>query len=227
MLCAQLHEVNRAFETFCQQLYISEFQANHNEYEGHRQTTTPKKHFPKKWSAWLFGLCFALLEELKLALDSMKSNKAQGLDRVPPELLCVLWEFVDSHVLNSFNFAFEDSALHKDQNTTLITLLLKKRRDPSYSYRPVSLISTDSKLFASWLDQCIGDLINYDQPGVLKARYASDNMRCLLHIIDWTSSYASSAADLSLDTEKAFRRIKWNLLWSVLEHWFGIQFISP
>uniref|UniRef100_A0A671RIT9 Reverse transcriptase domain-containing protein n=1 Tax=Sinocyclocheilus anshuiensis TaxID=1608454 RepID=A0A671RIT9_9TELE len=81
-------------------------------------------------------------------------NKAPGSDRILPELISAIWDIVFSLILNSFNFTIENGTLHRDQNTALITLLLKKGKDPleCASYRPISLITTDAKLFAKTLD---------------------------------------------------------------------------
>ncbi len=94
----------------------------------------------------------------------------------------------DSLIL--LNFALEKGALHRDQTTALITLLLKKVRIPLNALvtGQFSLLSTDSKLLAKLLalrlDRCIGDLITYDQSGFLRERFSADNIRRLLHIIN-------------------------------------------
>ncbi len=50
-------------------------------------------------------------------------------------------------MLNSFNFAIEHGVFHRDQKTSVISLLLKKGKDPldCSSYRPISLIPCDLK----------------------------------------------------------------------------------
>ncbi len=86
-------------------------------------------------------------------------------------------------MLNSFSFAIEHGAFHRDQKTSLISLLLKKGKDPldCSSYRPISLIPCDlkiyAKIFASRLEKVIHSLIKEDQTGFIKGRNASDNMR--------------------------------------------------
>lgn len=163
----------------------------------------------------------------------MSTNKAHGLDGIPPELLKILWDTIAPLILNSLNFAVESGTLHRDQNTALIVLLLKKGKDPleCSSYRPISLLSTDSKLMAKVLalklNSCVGNLIIHEQKGFLRGRFAADNIHRLLHIVQQADYYTASSAVLSLDAEKAFDRIEWNFLWSVLEHFgFGSFFLQ-
>ncbi len=74
-------------------------------------------------------------------------------------------------MLNSFNFAIEHGVFHRDQKTSLISLLLKKGKDPldCSSYRPILLIPCDlksyAKVFASRMEKVIHSLIKEDQTG--------------------------------------------------------------
>ncbi|XDV17743.1 hypothetical protein PO909_023562, partial [Leuciscus waleckii] len=64
----------------------------------------------------------------------------------------------------------------------VISLLLKKGKEPLYcsSYRPISLIGMDVKLYAKVLAHRLGSvtsfLIAHDQTGFLKERFATDNI---------------------------------------------------
>ncbi len=59
-------------------------------------------------------------------------------------------------------------------------------------------------MFASRLEKVIHSLIKEDQTGFIKGRNASDNMRRLLHILDFADSHPTPCAVFSLDAEKAF-----------------------
>ncbi len=71
-------------------------------------------------------------------------------------------------MLNSFNFAIEHGVFHRDQKTSLISLL---PLDCS-SYRPISLIPCDLKIyanvFASRMEKVIHSLIMNHQTGFIK-----------------------------------------------------------
>ncbi len=111
-------------------------------------------------------------------------------------------------MLNSFNFAIEHGVFHRDQKTSLISLLLKKGKDPldCSSYRPISLIPCDlkiyAKVFASRMEKVIHSLIKEDQTGFIKGHNASDNMRRLLHILDFVDSHPTPLRSFHLMQKK-------------------------
>ncbi len=80
------------------------------------------------------------LEELHVSLKSLQKGKSPGLDGFHPELYLEIWDLVEILMLNSFNFAIEHGVFHRDQKTSLISLLLKKGKDPldCSSYKPIS-----------------------------------------------------------------------------------------
>lgn len=92
-------------------------------------------------------------------------------------------------LLDMINEAVDKSSFNANINTAIITLLLKPNKDPAQysSYRPLSLLNGDVKLYAKVLamrlENYLSRLIHNDQTGFIKSRLASDNLRCLLHII--------------------------------------------
>ncbi len=70
-------------------------------------------------------------------------------------------------MLNSFNFAIEHGVFHRDQKTSLISLLLKKGKDPldCSSYRPISLIPCNVKIYAKVFASRMEKVIQSDQGG--------------------------------------------------------------
>ncbi len=117
--------------------------------------------------------------------------------------------------------------------TAVITLIHKKDKDIAEctSVHPISLLSVDfniiSKLTAHRLEDLIPQLVHPDQSGFVKARYASDDIRTLLNVTDHSTLYNRPAFVLSVDAEKAFNRVEWSYLFSVLKiFYFGNKCIG-
>uniref|UniRef100_A0A3Q3FAB3 ribonuclease H n=1 Tax=Labrus bergylta TaxID=56723 RepID=A0A3Q3FAB3_9LABR len=117
-------------------------------------------------------------------------------------------------------------------NYAHISVLHKSGKDPfnCSSYRPISLLDHDykiiTKLLAKRLESNLPKLINLDQSGFIKGRYAADNIR-LLNTINNLDNSRNPSLLLSLDAEKAFDRVAWNFLFSVLHSFnVGLNFIE-
>ena len=82
-----------------------------------------------------------------MAVQNMQRNKSPGFDGIPPEFYVTFWEQLGPFLLDLINFSIGEGEFSRDVNTVLISLLLKKDKDPTEcsSYRPLSLLNSDLK----------------------------------------------------------------------------------
>lgn len=199
--------INDIFRNFYSNLYTSECHTNIEKYT----------LFLQKLALPSFDHSDSLkLEDpislVEIAVKAPQKGKSPGIDGLPPELYLAFWDQVGPLILGSINVAIEQGSFHRDKRNALITVLLKKDKDPleCSSYQPISLIGADVKLYAKVLvtrmETVIGKLIHFDQTGFIKGRVAGDNVRRLSHVIEAADSMTDDCFILSLDAHKAFNR---------------------
>lgn len=109
-----------------------------------------------------------------------------------------------------------------------ISVVPKEGKDHLYcsSFRPISVLNVDYKLFtvilSTRVQELLPELINTDQTGFVPQRQTHDHLRHTLHILSHIQKYQIPAAVVSVYTEKAFDTVSWDFLYKVLER-FGFH----
>lgn len=157
----------------------------------------------------------------------MKSGRAPGPHGYGPGFFKKFQNLLKDPLTKMYLHSVEQGHLPHTLYSANISLVLKKGKltDAPGSYRPISLIDVDSKIFskvlATRLKGYLTSLIKDDQSGFIKNRVSQVNMRRLLNTIQYSRDSQNKGLIISLDAEKAYNRIEWFYLFSALES-FGL-----
>ena len=122
-------------------------------------------------------------EEVLATINTMSLNKSPGPDGFSVDFYKEFWPEICPIFMAMVNNFCEEKTLPQTMNLAHISVLLKGGKDPLQcsSYRPISLLDHDykiiTKLLARRLESILPTLINPDQSGFIKGRYAADNIR--------------------------------------------------
>ena len=172
------------------------------------------------------------LEEMKKALIKMKNNKSPGPDGLCIEFYKLYWSVIADDLYDVFITGLEDRQLAYTQYLATIVLLYKKGPRPDIrNWRPIALLNTDykllSKIFAERIRKVLPEIIHSDQKGCVSGRYMGENIRLIDDILFEIENQSPDSIILQLDQEKAFDRVEWDWLFSVLSFFnFGDVFIE-
>lgn len=216
-------EINNVLKAYYENLYKSEY-ANFSERQN---SFLDKLNFPTLSNEDRCKLEGNLsIEELQEALQCMNNGKAPGPDGIPVEIYKKFAVKLMPHLLDVFNESLEKGVLPPSLRSAIITLVLKPGKSPKdkSSYRPISLMSCDTKILCKVLsnriETLVPNLIMNDQNGFVIGRQAFHNTRRVFNIL-YKKQNAKDHAVLSLDAEKAFDRIEWGYLFETLKR-FGL-----
>ena len=130
------------------------------------------------------------LNELLDALNNMKNEKSQGLDRFTVEFFNFFWTDLKFFILRSINYGYHTGSLSVTQNKELlITCLPKPNKSRHYlkNWRPISLLNVVYKLAASVIANrmktVLDKLINQDQKGFIVGRIIGENVRLIYDVL--------------------------------------------
>lgn len=135
---------------------------------------------------------------------------------------------INTDIIEMLQFYAEGGEIPISWRQAIISVIPKIGKDKSEcsSYRPISILNIDCKLYASIiskrLENIIPDIINDDQTGFLKNRPTKDNVRRALHLMEHMSKSKDKSIVLSLDAEKAFHSVGWEYLYLTLQR-FGFN----
>ena len=171
-------------------------------------------------------------DEIIKSLRKMKNHKSPGPDGVIVEFYKLYWDIVGEDLHEVFISGLENEQLAYSQYLATLVLLYKKGPRPDIkNWRPISLLNTDykllSKVFAERIKKVLHKIINPEQRGCVPGRYIGENIRLIDDILYHIENESPESIILQLDQEKAFDRVEWSWLFSVLEYFgFGDRFIN-
>ena len=223
-------DINEVFKDFYSKLYTSEVDPSEEQYEDFFANL----NIPKLSEGQVAQMEGGITEgEVRAAIASLKNGKSPGLDGLPVEYYKKYVDILAPILTSVYKESFDLGQLPDTFNEAIITLILKKDKDPTEpgSYRPISLIDVDSKILtkvlATRIEKLLPSVIHLDQVGFVQGRSSSDNVRRLLHLMWANRGVDTPIAAFSLDSEKAYDRCELAyVLYTLRRFGFGEGFIK-
>ena len=162
------------------------------------------------------------IEEIANAIKEMARNKTPGTSGFQVNLYGMFWNKPKMPLYECFNYAYHTGTLSIGARQGIISLIPKKDRDLLYvkNWRPIILLNTDykilAKIIANRIKLVLPKLIHSDQVGFMKQRNISVNIRKILDVIEYTEKENLPGIFVSLDFEKAFDRVDYDAMYSIL-----------
>ncbi|CAM8976493.1 unnamed protein product [Rhodiola kirilowii] len=163
--------------------------------------------------------------EVFAALSQLHPSKAPGLDGFPAGFFQKYWDIIKRDFLELCLSILNCGVIPANLNDTLLVLIPKQKRivERMEDLRPISLTSVISKVvakvFVNRLQDILPEVIGTAQSAFVKGRLISDNFilahECA-HFIKNTKKGNQFFASLKLDMSKAYDRVEWSFLESVL-----------
>ena len=162
------------------------------------------------------------LKEMSEALAELENGKCPGTDGLDASFYKVFWNKLKFLMMDVYNEAISKGVLHLSARQSVISLLEKLDKNPLQlkSWRPLSLLNSDNKLYgkilALRLQKGLEKVIHHSQQGFMKGRYLSENIIKMQEIMHKCNREGINGCIISYDFLKAFDMIEWETLYAAL-----------
>lgn len=143
-------------------------------------------------------------EDIKMVIGSMPAGKAPGADGLTDAFYKEYADLVAPRLLRVYEEAMETGILPPTLREAVIITLLKPDKDPTLpdSYRPLSLINLDAKIYAKLLanklQPLLPTIILPDQSGFVPGRSTAHNLRTLFGTLHHLAPHVKAIAAAAL-----------------------------
>ena len=156
-----------------------------------------------------FDFVDATESEVRKIMSKIKPKKATGFDEIPPRLIKQSHENLSTILTEIINTGFDSCEFPLDMKKAEISPLFKKKDDTKKeNYRPVSILSTFSKIFETVISEqlaCYFEVIFNDMLCAYRKKYGCEHV--LIKLIDsWKRALDQDkfVGAIFMDLSKAF-----------------------
>ena len=224
-LCHKLEDIEHIFENYYRDLYKEPNTTSPQQINSFLESLDLPSIGEEQNKALMAEIT---MEEIGKAISRLKANKAPGTDGFPGEWYKAFKDEIVPMLFDCFNYTLKKGEPPSTWREAIILVIPKEGKDRKEcsSYRPISVLNIDYKLYASILvkrlEHIIVELVDPDQTGFVRERQTQDNIRRVLHVIDHVNKGNIGATVISLDAEKAFDSVRWKYLYLALRR-FGFK----
>jgi len=159
--------------------------------------------------------------ELKKLINCMNKNKTPGIDGLPVEFYCKMWNIIGREFLRVVQLILKENALVTSQRMSVIALI-PKDGDTRFikNWRPISMLTVDykiiAKLISNRLSLILPKLISKEQFCSIPGRNIIDCNLLIRDMVYYINDKNLKSALMSLDWSKAFDRVDMEFVFKVM-----------
>ena len=194
-------------------------------YSEHPSRKKIREHMNKNES---FSFCHTRMEDIICEITSLDVSKATPKDSIPPKLIKENLDLLAQKLLVDFNVAIDTGLFPNNMKLADVSPVFKKgdRLDKA-NYRPVSILSSLSKIFEKLLfnqiNNYMGPKLSIYQTGFRKNHSSQNCLLVMLEILRQCLDSKGSTGILLTDLSKAFDCLIHDLLIAKL-HAYGFEY---
>ena len=172
------------------------------------------------------------IEEFSQALKTLGPSRTPGIDGLPSEVYKYFWAKIKNYCFEAFQWGIKIGTLHQSAQKGILCLIPKNGKSPENlkHWRPITLLSTDQKIYAKCLALRLKPVLNYlisdNQTGYLEGKFIGMNLRRMIDLITYIEKEEIPALLISVDFEKCFDSVSFQAIEEAMRYFgFGEKYI--